>query len=151
MILTSPAFQDGAAIPRRHTCDGEDLSPPLAWGNLPAATASLALIVDDPDAPAGLWTHWVVWNLPVPSAGLPEGLGPGPLPGGGTQGRNSWGEARWQGPCPPGDTHRYRFRLHALDVALTLPASATAPDVERAMQGRVLDESVLVGAYTRSR
>lgn len=150
MKITSTAFSEGGTIPRRHTCDGEDAPPPLAWSDVPADAVTLALVVDDPDAPAGLWTHWTLWNLPATAEGLPGGVGAGGIPGGGRQGANSWGNARWQGPCPPRGTHRYRFRLFALDATLSLPAGAVVESLEEAMGGHVLAEVTLVGRYARS-
>lgn len=147
MKLTSSAFEQGAVIPTKHTCDGADVSPPLAWSDVPAGTAAFALICDDPDAPAGTWVHWVLYNLPSSVTGLREGDA-----GGGVQGRNDFRTARYGGPCPPpGKPHRYFFKLYALKQSLDLKAGATKADVERAMRGQVLAEAQLMGTYGRKR
>jgi Raf kinase inhibitor-like YbhB/YbcL family protein len=145
MTLTSPAFADGAAIPRRHACDGDDLSPPLAWAGAPPGTRSLALIVDDPDASASAFVHWVAWGIAPDARGLGEGeRAPG-------EGRNGFGTVGYRGPCPPpGDgAHRYVFRLHALDAEITLRAGAGADDLRKAIAGHVLARGELVGRYER--
>ena len=146
--LTSSAFAEGEPIPVRYTCQGEDVSPPLAWQNAPAATQSFALIVDDPDAPGRTWVHWIVYNLPAETHALPEGVtADTALPGNATQGRNSWGRNDYGGPCPPSGTHRYFFKLYALDGTLDLPAGASKEDVLRAMEGHILAEAQLMGTY----
>lgn len=143
--VTSSAFAEGETIPRRHTCDGEDFSPPLNWSAIPEGTASLALIVDDPDAPRGDWVHWVLVDLPPELTGLPEGA-----QGVGIDGRNDFGRQGYGGPCPPkGSTHRYFFKVYALDQALGLKSGATKRDVEKAMQGHILTLGQLMGRYTR--
>ena len=148
--LESSAFADGEIIPVRHTCDGEDLSPPLAWGELPAGTLSLALVVDDPDAPVGTWVHWVLFNLPADTHSLPEGLPAEEAVASGLQGINGWKELGYGGPCPPqGSTHRYFFKLYALDTALDLEAGISKAEVEKAMAGRILGQGQLVGRYGR--
>lgn len=149
MKIHSAAFGDGAEIPREHTCDGGDVSPPLAWEGVPGSAAALALVVDDPDAPAGLWTHWLVWNLDPASGGLPAAVGPGSPPGGGVQGANSWGNALWQGPCPPSGSHRYFFRLYALDEAMALSQGASRDEVDAALEGHVLAQAETMGRYAR--
>lgn len=151
LALTSSAFEEGALIPARYTCDGEDISPPLSWSELPAGTESLALIMDDPDAPVGTWVHWVVFDLPPDTRSLPEAVAPGAsLPGGGMQGRNSWNEAAYGGPCPPpGSEHGYLFRLYALDVRLGLDADADKGDVEGAMADHILARGQLTGRCGR--
>jgi len=153
--LTSSAFSDGAAVPVKHTCDGADASPPLAWSGAPAQTAGFALIVDDPDAPAGTWVHWVLYSLPPAVTALPENVAKTDRPkelGGGVQGRNDFHRAGYGGPCPPpGRAHRYFFKLYALDASLQLGPGATKQDVERAMQGHVLGEAQLMGTYARQR
>ena len=155
LVLTSPAFREGAAIPAKHTCDGADTSPQLAWGGAPPGTAALALIVDDPDAPAGTWVHWVLYNLPGNLAGLPEGVAKSdqlPQLGGALQGKNDFRRVGYGGPCPPpGRPHRYFFKLYALDAALPLRAGATKQEVERAMAGHVIGEARLMGTYARKR
>lgn len=144
--LTSAAFAEGAPIPREHTCDGNDTAPPLAWSGAPAGVLTFALIADDPDAPGGVWVHWVLFNLPGTAAALPESLAEG------EQGRNDFKRTGYGGPCPPpGKPHRYVFKLHALDTALTLKPGATKTDVERAMQGHILGTAQLIGVYARRR
>ena len=150
--LTSTAFRDGAAIPVKHTCDGLDVSPPLAWSGAPAGTRSFALIADDPDAPAGSWVHWVVYNLPAAVAELPENVAKVEALdlGGARQGRNDFRRPGYGGPCPPpGPAHRYFFTLYALDTPLTLKAGAQRKDVETAMEGHVLGSAQLLGTYAR--
>jgi len=151
MQLTSTAFNEGGVIPSRFTCDGEDLSPQLAWSGAPAGMQALALICDDPDALAGTWVHWVLFNLPNTVTSLPEGVPPNPaVEGGASHGANSWGRIGYRGPCPPGGTHRYFFKLYALDSQLAgLDNRSTAKDVEAAMQGHVLAQAQLMGRYQR--
>ena len=150
MKLTSPVFSEGALIPAQYTCTGGDFSPPLTWSDIPAGAKSLALIADDPDAPAGTWVHWVAFNLPVTGHGLPEGIKDTKrLPDGGIQGTNSWQRIGYGGPCPPSGTHRYFFKLYALDTTLSLDSKATAKDVQAAMQGHVLAEAQLMGRFKR--
>lgn len=149
--VTSPAFQDGTDIPRRYTCDGDDLSPELHWDELPAAAQSIALICDDPDAPGGDWVHWVLYNLPprttMLSAGVPVQAS---LADGAQQGKNDFHRLGYGGPCPPpGKPHRYFFRLYALDRAVALPAGASKAELLRAMQGHVIAEGQLMGRYGR--
>src|SRR5262249_3644679 len=147
--LHSAAFSEGAAIPRRHTGDGEDLSPPLSWEGLPPATRELAMIVDDPDAPTSEpWVHWVIYNLPATQEGLIEGVPPIPRPKplGPVQGKNSWGSLGYRGPAPPKGhgVHRYIFRLYALDRALELPEGLDKPGLLKAMRGHILAEAELI-------
>jgi Raf kinase inhibitor-like YbhB/YbcL family protein len=151
LTISSAAFAEGAAIPEKHTCDGPDLSPALAWSGVPAGAKSLALICDDPDAPAGTWVHWVVYDLPADLAGLPEGVPKeGDLQGGGRQGVNDFRKVGYGGPCPPpGKPHRYHFKLYALDRRVDLPAGASKADVEAASRGHVLAEARLTGRYGR--
>jgi Raf kinase inhibitor-like YbhB/YbcL family protein len=146
--LTSPAFEAGAAIPRKFSCDGEDVSPALEWSGAPDETAAMALIVDDPDARG--FTHWLVFDMVgSQTGGLAEGISSSPdAP---NQGRNDFNRTGWGGPCPPSGTHRYRFTLYALDDLLGLTGTPTADDVRGAMQGHVLGESELTGTYTRNR
>jgi Raf kinase inhibitor-like YbhB/YbcL family protein len=151
LSLQSSAFADSETIPVRYTCDGDDVSPALSWAEPPAGTQALALVVDDPDAPVGTWVHWVLFNLPATVRSLPEGVFAGEsLPEGGLQGANSWKQLEYGGPCPPqGSTHRYFFKLYALDTSLDLSAGATKGDVEKAMNGHVLAQGQLVGRYSR--
>jgi Raf kinase inhibitor-like YbhB/YbcL family protein len=154
MELSSPAFAPHHAIPLRHTCEGEDLAPPLQWSGVPARTASLALIVDDPDAPDPAapqctWVHWVLYNIPPSAGGLPAGGWP--LPPGARDGTNDWHLSGWRGPCPPIGRHRYVFKLYALDTALPELLRATKAAIEQAMQGHVLAQAELVGTYRKQR
>ena len=150
LTLQSRAFADGEPIPRRYTCDGEDVSPPLTWAEAPAEARSFALVVDDPDAPGGTWVHWIVFNLPADASSLPEHAAEsGGMPAGVIEGTNSWGRPGYGGPCPPSGTHRYFFKLYALDAMLDLPTTATGPDVARTMEGHVLEQATLMGRYAR--
>jgi hypothetical protein len=154
LTITSSAFDAGGAIPREHTCDGADLSPPLAWTGVPAAARSLVLIVDDPDAPdpaapRTTWVHWVLYNLPPATPGLEKGASAGRLPSGALQGLNDWKRAGYGGPCPPIGRHRYFHKLYALDTVLHDLGAPTKARVERAMQGHVLAHAELVGTYQR--
>ncbi len=142
--VTSSAFQHGAMIPRTYTCDGSDISPPLSWSGVPAGAKSIALIMDDPDAPRGTWVHWVLFNIPPDTTGLAEGT-----EGGAQQGSNSWGRTGYGGPCPPGGTHRYYFKVYALDILLTLETGVTKAQLLKAMDGHVLAEGQLMGRYSR--
>ena len=144
MKITSEAFQHDAWIPSVYTCDGEDAIPPLTFEGVPEAAASLALVVDDPDAPGGTWDHWVVWNIPPSTRGVEQAQRPA-----GVVGRNSWKRNDWGGPCPPGGVHRYFFRLYALDTMLDLAPDATKARLEQAMRGHVLAQSELMGRYQR--
>ena len=150
--LTSPAFQPGGNIPKQFTCEGSDISPELTWSGAPAGAKSFALIVHDPDAPrAGGWYHWVVYNIPTKVSSIPENAQKQQdLPGVGTQGRNDFGNVGYGGPCPPSGTHRYFFRLYALDTELKLNSGASAKDVEKAIQGHILDQGELMGKYQKS-
>ena len=151
--LTSSAFGEGSSIPARHTCDGLDLSPPLKWSSVPQGVKSLALIADDPDAPAGTWTHWVLYNLPAATDELREATPTTEtLPGGGLQGRNDFRRIGYGGPCPPrGRPHRYYFKLYALDAELSLKPGANKSDVLRAMETHILAQGQLMGTYQRLR
>jgi Raf kinase inhibitor-like YbhB/YbcL family protein len=148
--LKSTAFSEGGAIPKKYTCDGSDLSPALTWAGAPAGTKSLALIVDDPDAPVGTWTHWTVWNI-SPEAALPEGLAKvESLSDGTRQGRNDFKRIGYGGPCPPpGKPHRYFFKLYALDAKLDVKPGASRKELEGAMKGHVLGQKELMGRYGR--
>ena len=148
--LTSSAFGPGEPIPRTYTCDGDDISPPLEWGDPPAGTQSFALISDDPDAPVGIWVHWVLYNLPAETRSLPEAVpADAELPGGGLHGKSSWRRLGYGGPCPPSGTHRYFFMLYALDTVLDLKAGASKKQVLEAMAGHILAETELMGVYSR--
>jgi len=150
MELKSVAFETGALIPGEYTCDGEDISPPLNWSDPPAGTKSFALISDDPDAPVGTWVHWVIWNIPASVRSLDENLlKKDSLPNGARQGTTDFRRVGYGGPCPPSGTHRYFFKLYALDTMLNLPSSTTKKDLERAMQQHILGQAELMGKYRR--
>ncbi len=149
--LTTTAFRPGGAIPIQFTCSGENISPALSWSQPPAGTQSFALIVDDPDAPAGTWVHWVVYDLPASARELPEHVAPGEkISDRGEQGINDFSEQDYGGPCPPpGKPHRYFFRLYALDVILNLHGPARRQEVDSAMQGHILARAELMGTFRR--
>ncbi len=154
LTLTSAAFAHQGAIPAKHTCEGNDLSPPLAWTGLPPGTKSLALIVDDPDAPDPAapkmtWVHWVLYNLAPSANGLPEGASA--LPSGTLQGLNDWQRTGYGGPCPPVGRHRYFHKLYALDTVLPDLGRPTKVQLEKAMQGHILGQAELVGTYQKRR
>jgi len=142
--VSSPAFEYNALIPAKYTCDGDDVSPPLTISGIPEGTKSLVLIVDDPDAPMGTWDHWLVWNIP-PTRSIAEDTVPG------TEGVNTYRRHSYGGPCPPSGTHRYFFKVYALDTLLSLGSNATKRDVEKAMQDHVLAKGELIGLYRRFR
>jgi Raf kinase inhibitor-like YbhB/YbcL family protein len=141
--ITSSAFQDGANIPSKFTCDGADTSPPLQIADIPSEAKSLALIVDDPDAPSGLFTHWLVWNIPRQTNAVGEGSTPK-----GVQGTNDFGKSGYGGPCPPSGTHRYYFKILALDRELDLPFGAKRGQVDAAIKGHVVAQGELMGRYS---
>lgn len=145
--LVSTAFDQGEPIPVKYSCDGEDISPPLAWNDPPEGTQSLALIMDDPDAPGGTWDHWIVFNIPAELRELPEAVSTGNVSA--TLGQNSWGRNTYGGPCPPGGTHRYFFKLYALDATLGLDENANKGQVLAAMDGHILAEIELMGTFGR--
>ena len=149
--VSSPAFEDGGTIPPRFTCQGDDVSPPLKWANLPDGTKSVALICDDPDAPAGTWVHWVLYDLSPKFDGLPEAIPGGEVTWqGAKQGVNDFRRSGYGGPCPPpGKPHRYFFKIYALDIEPGLPAGASKADLLRAIEGHVLAEGQLIGLYQR--
>ncbi|GHD44739.1 UPF0098 protein [Thalassobaculum fulvum] len=152
MRLESPSFQDGAAIPSGHACDGDDLSPALLWSGLPRDCRSLAIVVEDPDAPRGTWHHWGVFDIPPTETGLPEGFPTTARVGSCRQATNDFGRTGYGGPCPPRGhgAHRYRFRLFALSVErLALPNQPTCPELKAAMARHALEEAVLTGLYER--
>jgi Raf kinase inhibitor-like YbhB/YbcL family protein len=143
--VASPAFANGEPIPERFTVDGANVSPPLAISNPPEGTVTFALVVDDPDAPRGTWVHWVAWNLPATTREISEGS----LPAGAVEGRNSWGRTGYGGPSPPSGTHRYHFKLYAVDDWLQLPRSTDKIALIEALEGRVLARAQLTGTYSR--
>jgi Raf kinase inhibitor-like YbhB/YbcL family protein len=143
--ITSPAFKQKEYLPSKYTCDGMDVNPPLTIENIPPGAKSLALIVDDPDAPRVTWVHWVVWNVDPGTREIKERS----IPSGATQGMNDFGNRDYGGPCPPSGTHRYFFKLYALDTALTLGPDTTKAALEVAMKGHILAESELIGLYKR--
>jgi len=149
--ISSPSFHNGAPIPKKFTCDGADVSPELHWTSAPAGTKSFALIADDPDAPAGTWTHWVLFDLPAESTSLSENVPKtGDLPNAAHQGRNDFRRIGYGGPCPPaGKPHRYFFKLYALDRKLDLKPGASKQDVEQAMQGHINAQTEVFGRYQR--
>ena len=149
--IRSSAFGEGERIPSDFTCDGADMSPPIEWSGVPARAQSLAIIVDDPDAPSGNWTHWLVYDLPPDLTQLQAGIAAGDeLPGGALQGRTDFRKTGYGGPCPPSGEHRYFFRVYALDAMLHLKAGASKQELLRAMQGHILAEGALMGKYDRS-
>ena len=145
LSIASPAFPHNGMIPPEHTCDGGDASPPLSIRDVPEGTRSLALIVDDPDAPVKTWVHWVVWNIRADTAEIPAAT----VPPGARQGRNDFGKQAYGGPCPPSGTHRYFFKLYALDGVLPLEAGAAKGQLEEAMKGHLLGKAELIGLYRR--
>jgi Raf kinase inhibitor-like YbhB/YbcL family protein len=144
--IASPAFQEGGDIPSKFTCDGSDSSPPLQIVAVPSAAKSLVLIADDPDAPGGLFTHWLVWNIPPQTRSIAEGSAPT-----GVQGANDFGKSGYRGPCPPPGKHRYSFKVFALDRELDLRAGAKRSQVDTAMKGHIIAQGELVGRYSRKR
>ncbi len=143
MTLTSPAFAEGEPIPLQFSCDGDDLSPELAWAGIPTGTASLVLIMDDPDAPVGTWDHWILFDIPADLTGLAQGGTAG------TDGNNSWNRTGYGGPCPPSGTHRYFFKLYAVDIILDLAVGTARGVLEAAIEGHILGYVELMGTYTR--
>jgi len=153
LSITSESFAAQGEIPRKYTCEGDDVSPPLSWSGAPAGTKSLALIVDDPDAPDPkaprmTWVHWVLYNLPPTAAGLAKAVKT--LPAGTQSGKNDWGRAGYGGPCPPIGRHRYFHKLYALDTLLEGLATPTKAELERAMAGHILGQAELVGTYIKT-
>jgi len=154
LALTSSAFASGGSIPKIHTCQGKDVSVPLAWSGLPAGTKSLALIVDDPDAPDPAapkmtWVHWVLYNIPPTASGLPKGVAAADLPAGIREGLNDWKRTGYGGPCPPVGRHRYFHKLYALDIVLPDLQQPSKAKLEDAMKGHVLAHYELVGTYQK--
>lgn len=144
MQLTSLEFGNNELIPSKFTCEGEDINPPLIIEDIPQGTQSLALVVDDPDALGATFVHWVVWNIPLVSR-----IEAGSVPG--NQGVNDFGRKNYGGPCPPSGTHRYFFKIYALDIKLTLPEEVNKESLEKAMQGHILDKTQLIGLYRKKR
>ena len=150
MEVKSSAFKNNGIIPKQYTCDGENFSPPLAWSGISANTKSLALICDDPDAPNGTWVHWIIFNMPPAAKGLQEGVLPVPeFAHTARQGINDFKKLGYSGPCPPSGTHRYFFKLYALNAKLNLEAGATKKQLEDAMKGHIVDQTELAGKYKR--
>lgn len=152
--LRSSAFENGGKIPAEYTCEGRDTAPPLAWEGIPVNARSLVLIVDDPDAPDPqapkmTWVHWVLFNIPTDTGGLPKGAGSGDLPAGTGEGLNDWRHTGYGGPCPPIGRHRYFFKLYALDKKLRFGGNPTKKEVEDAMRGHVIEETHLIGTYQK--
>lgn len=148
MNLTSSVFANGDLIPSIYTCDGQDISPPLFWSDAPLNTVSFVLINDDPDAPMGTWDHWILFNIDSNFTNFAENVNVSKLSGV-KQGRNSWGRNDYGGPCPPSGTHRYFFKLYALDLKLDVPDGSSKQKVEKAMVGHVLAKAELMGKYKR--
>lgn len=148
--ITSPAFKEGEPIPIRYSCNDVNVSPPLDFENIPEATESIALIMEDPDAPNGLFTHWIIFNLPAEMRGLPEFvMGRELMDDGSKHGLNSFGLVGYNGPCPPGGTHRYFFKIYALDEKLDLPPLIRRDEILEAIEGHILDQGELMGVFTR--
>jgi Raf kinase inhibitor-like YbhB/YbcL family protein len=149
LSISSPSFPNGGNIPKQFSCDGADVSPQLSWTEAPAETVSFALLVDDPDAPAGNWNHWAIWNVPASTRSLPEGVTKSRrLPDGSQQGLNDFRKVGYNGPCPPANkTHRYHFQLFALDRKLTLTGDAGKPELEAAMKGHIRAQAEWVGTF----
>ncbi len=156
LSITSTAFAPNGEIPSVYTCEGKNISPPLAWSGAPAQTRSLALVIDDPDAPdpaapTTTWVHWVLYDIPPAATSLPEGVASNALPSGTHEGRNDWGRTGYGGPCPPIGRHRYFHKLYALDVVLPQLKHPDKSALEAAMQGHVLASAVLIGTYRKRR
>lgn len=151
MELTSPAFTDGSSIPLKYTGDGTDVSPPLEWSDIPSGTKSFAIICDDPDAPSGSWVHWVIYNIPPAINSLPEGIAPVESPDDGiVQGINDFGRIGYGGPMPPRGTHRYVFKIFALDAILPSKPGITKAGLLKLMSGHIISDAKLTGKYSRS-
>ncbi len=147
MRFESSAFAHLGTIPEKYTCDGENVNPPLVWSGAPEKTKSLALIMDDPDAPGGIWVHWLLWNIDPRTTSIAEHS----VPAGAVQGMTSFGQSAYGGPCPPDREHRYFFKLYALDTLISLPSSALKAKVKQMMQGHILAQAELIGLYDRKR
>ncbi len=154
--VTSSAFQQGGSIPAQYTCEGKDISPPLAWSGVPPNAKSMAMIVDDPDAPdpakpQRVYVHWVLYNIPTQASSLVENASKSGLPRGTVQGKNDWGKSAYGGPCPPIGRHRYFFKLYALDTILDGLKDATKADLERAMKGHIVESGEIMGTYQKTK
>jgi Raf kinase inhibitor-like YbhB/YbcL family protein len=150
--ITSLEFGEGQPLPRRFTCDGMDISPPLNWKNDPAGTISFTLVVNDPDAPAGGWVHWLLFNIPAETRQLAEGIpAEKVLPDGTLQGRNSWHQVRYGGPCPPSGIHHYYFKLYALDCKMKMEGEVERREIKYCLQGHILVQTQLMGIYSRGK
>lgn len=150
MKIKSSAFKHGEKIPRKYTCDGENISPPLTWENIPQETVTLTIISDDPDAPSKTWTHWLIFNIPPELSSLPEGVETvGEFENGIIQGINDFGSLGYGGPCPPFGVHRYYFKLYALDKRLDLEPGATKEELLEAMKGHIIEKTEIIGLYSR--
>jgi len=148
--IKSSAFKDGERIPRKYTCDGENISPPLTWKDVPSGTVTLAIISDDPDAPSKTWTHWLIFNIPPEINSLPEGVKTvGEFENGIIQGLNDFGNLGYGGPCPPFGVHRYFFKLYALDKRLELEPGASKEELLEAMKGHIIEKTEIIGLYSR--
>jgi hypothetical protein len=143
LLVKSPVFEHGKLIPKKYTCDGQDINPPITIEGIPKEAKTLVLAVDDPDAPSGTWDHWIVWNIPASTSKIAENSVPG------KEGVNSARQQGYMGPCPPGGTHRYFFKVYALDTELSLGSGSRKKDAEKAMQGHVLAMGELMGLYRR--
>jgi Raf kinase inhibitor-like YbhB/YbcL family protein len=143
--ISSPVFKNKQMIPQKYTCDGENINPPLQISDIPKETQSLALIVDDPDAPSGDWVHWLVWNINPKT----QSIGENEISEKAIQGINDFNRQNYGGPCPPSGTHRYQFKIYALDTILDLPPSSRKKDLEKAMENHILDKDTLIGLYER--
>ncbi len=145
LTVSSQVFKNNSSIPSKYTCDGKNVNPPLFIKHVPAGAKSLALIVDDPDAPAGIWVHWVLWNIHPETKEIRENS----VPNGAQQGLNDFRQQPYSGPCPPSGTHRYIFKLYALDTILTLSPHATKTDLEKSMKGHIIEQAHITGLYKR--
>lgn len=146
MQLTSPVFKNNGFIPSKYTCDGENISPPLSVAGIPSKTKSLALIVDDPDSPSGTWTHWLIWNINANITEIPENF----FSSDSIEGTTSWGKPGYSGPCPHSGTHRYFFKIFALDSKLNIPSSSLVSDFLEASQNHIIDQDQIIGRYSKN-
>lgn len=149
--ISSPAFQDGEMIPKLYSCEDKNISPPVNWDNVPTGTMSIAIIMDDPDAPVGTWVHWVIYNISPDTLKLEQAVpAEKVLPNGAYQGRNDWGRIGYGGPCPPGGTHRYFFKIFALDTEPDLKPGMNKKELLKAIDGHIISEGKIIGKYKRS-